>query len=77
MEFSIFYYYYGFTALCWALAAFFSVPWSYTRSVGLLARGISPSQGLYIHTVQHKHPYLEWDLNPVSQYVSGRRQLMP
>jgi hypothetical protein len=34
----------GFTALCWALAAF-SVSWSYTQSVGLLGRGISPSQG--------------------------------
>jgi hypothetical protein len=27
----------------------------YTQSVGLLGRGISPSQGLYLHTEQHKH----------------------
>jgi hypothetical protein len=35
--------------------AAFSVSWSYTQSVGLLRRGISPSQGLYVHTEQHKH----------------------
>jgi hypothetical protein len=29
--------------------------YSYTQSVGLLGRGISPSQGRYIHTEQHKH----------------------
>jgi hypothetical protein len=40
-----YYYYYGHMALCWALAAF---------SVGLLGRGISPSQGRYLHTEQHK-----------------------
>jgi hypothetical protein len=34
-------YYYGSTALCWALAAFW-VSWSYTHSVGLLGRGIRP-----------------------------------
>jgi hypothetical protein len=39
------YYYYGSTAPFLALAAF-SVPWSYIQSVGLLGRGISPSQGL-------------------------------
>jgi hypothetical protein len=46
--------------LCWALAA------SYTQSVGLLGRGISQSQGMYLHTEQHKrrinahrHPCLE------------------
>jgi hypothetical protein len=33
----------------------FSVSWSYTQSVGLLQRGISPSQGRYLHTEQHKH----------------------
>jgi hypothetical protein len=42
------YYYYGSPALCWALAA-------YTQSVGLLGRGISPSQGRYIHIEQQKH----------------------
>jgi hypothetical protein len=45
------YYYYGSTALCWALAAF-SLSWSYSQSVELLGWGISPSQGLY--TEQHK-----------------------
>jgi hypothetical protein len=42
--------YYGSVALCWALAPF-SVFWSYTLSVGLLRRGISPSQGLYKHRI--------------------------
>jgi hypothetical protein len=32
----------------------FSVPESYTQSVGLLGRGMSPSQGRYLHIVQHK-----------------------
>jgi hypothetical protein len=27
----------------------------FRQSVGLLGRGISPSQGLYLHTGQHKH----------------------
>jgi hypothetical protein len=52
------YYYYhhrhGSTGFCWALAAF-SVSSSYTQWIGLLGRGISPSQGLYLHTEQHKH----------------------
>jgi hypothetical protein len=46
--------YYGSVALRWALAAF-SVSLSYTQSVGLLERGISPSQSFYLHTEQHKH----------------------
>jgi hypothetical protein len=45
---------YGSTVLCWTLAAF-SAFYSYTQSVGLLGRGISPSQGRYLHTEQHKH----------------------
>jgi hypothetical protein len=48
------FFYYRSTALCWALAAF-SVSWSYTQSVELLGRGISRSQGRYLHTGQHKH----------------------
>jgi hypothetical protein len=36
----------------WSL---FSVPWSYTQSVGPLGRGISPSQGIYLYIEQHKH----------------------
>jgi hypothetical protein len=46
--------------------------------------GISPSQGRYLHTEQHKHrinahrhPCLEWDSNPRSQCSSGRREFMP
>jgi hypothetical protein len=39
-----YYYYYGCTALCCSFAALL-VPCSYTQSVGLLGRGISPSQG--------------------------------
>jgi hypothetical protein len=60
---------YGSTALCWTLAAF-SVSWSSSQSVGLLGRGISPSQGRYLHTGQHKHRInadrylcLKWDSN--------------
>jgi hypothetical protein len=49
-----YYYCYGCTALCWTLTAV-SVSWSYTHSVGLLGRGISPSQGRYLHREQHKH----------------------
>jgi hypothetical protein len=48
----------------------------YTQSVGLLERGIGPSQGRYLHTEQHKHrinanrhPCLEWDSNPRSQWA--------
>jgi hypothetical protein len=33
----------------------FSVSWSCTESLGLLGRSISPSQGRYLHTEQHKH----------------------
>jgi hypothetical protein len=61
------------TVLCWALAAF-SVSWSFAQSVGLLGRGISQSQGRYLHTGQHKrrinahrHQCLKWYSNPRSQ----------
>jgi hypothetical protein len=51
-NFMYYYYYYiyiyGFTALYWALAAF-SGSLSYTQSVGLLERGISPPQGRCLH----------------------------
>jgi hypothetical protein len=59
----------------------FSVSWSFTQSLGLLGRGISLSQGRYLHTGQHKHrinahthPCLKWDSNPRSQCLSRRRQ---
>jgi hypothetical protein len=41
-------------SFCCTLAAF-SVSWSYTQSVGLRGRGISPLQGRYLHTEQRKH----------------------
>jgi hypothetical protein len=51
--------------------------------MGLLGRGISLSQGRYllmgqhIHRINaHKHPCLQWDLNPRSQCWRGRRQIM-
>jgi hypothetical protein len=65
----------------WALAAS-SVSWSYTQSVGLLGRGISPRNaatytGKHKHRINaHRHPCLEWDSNPQSQCLSGRREFM-
>jgi hypothetical protein len=54
------------------------------QSVGLLGLGISPTQGRYLHTEQHKHrinadkhPSLEWDSNQWPQRSSERRHLMP
>jgi hypothetical protein len=73
---------YGSTALCCALAAF-SVSWSFAQSVRLPRRGISPPQGRYLHTWQHKHRInanrhscLKWDWNPRSKCLSERRQFM-
>jgi hypothetical protein len=55
-----------------------------TQFVGLLGRGISPSQGSYLHTEQNKHRinahrllWLEWDSNLSSQGSSGQRRFMP
>jgi hypothetical protein len=55
----------------------------YIQSVGLLGRGISPSQGCYLHAEQHKrrikahrHSFLEWDSNLRSQCSSGRRRFL-
>jgi hypothetical protein len=59
-----------------SLLSFASIQFSrsYTQLVGLLRWGISPSQGLCLHTGHHrhrinahKHPYLKWDSNPQSQ----------
>jgi hypothetical protein len=50
------------------------------QSVGLLGRGISPSQRsyLYKHRINtDKYPCLEWDSNSRSQRSSGRRRFMP
>jgi hypothetical protein len=57
----------------------------FSQTAGLLRRVISPSQGRYLNTGQHKqnkrihtkHPCLEWDSNPRSQRQRERRQLMP
>jgi hypothetical protein len=55
----------------------------YTQSVGLPGRGISRSQGRYLH-IQYKHkinahryPCLERNSNPRSQCSSVRRRFMP
>jgi hypothetical protein len=55
----------------------------FLNSIGLLGRGISTSQGRYLHTEQYRHrinahryPCLEWDSNPRSQRSSKRRQFM-
>jgi hypothetical protein len=50
------------------------------QSVGFHGRGISPSQGRYLH--KHRlnvdiHPCLEWDSNRRSQCSSKRRQFKP
>jgi hypothetical protein len=45
------------------LSRFFSFV-IYTQSVGLLRMGISPLQGRYLHTEQHRHPCLEWVFEP-------------
>jgi hypothetical protein len=73
---------YGSTVLV-GLGRFFSFL-MHTQSVGLLGRGISPSQGRYLHTEQHKHRInahryscLEWNSNPWSQCSSGPRRFMP
>jgi hypothetical protein len=80
---SVFLCIYLFTVLLLNLGRFFSVL-IHTQSVRLLERGISPSQGRYLHKEQHKHrinayryPCLEWDSNPRSQCSSGRKRFMP
>jgi hypothetical protein len=65
--------------------AAFSVSWSYAQSVGLLGRGISPSQGRYLHTEQHQHRinahntdiHALGGIRTQSQRSSERRQFMP
>jgi hypothetical protein len=54
------------------------------QSVGLLGRGIGPTQGFYLHkTTKHTQknadirPCLEWVSNPRSQCLSGQRQYVP
>jgi hypothetical protein len=45
---------YGSTVLLLDHGRFFSLL-IYTQSVGLLGLGISPSEGRYLHSEQHKH----------------------
>jgi hypothetical protein len=52
------------------------------QSVGLLGRGISQTQGRYLHRTtqtqnKRRHPYLEWDSIPRSKCSSGRRHFIP
>jgi hypothetical protein len=63
---------------------FFSFVIFFTQTVGLPGQVISPSQGRYLHTGQHKHrinahrhPCLDWNSNPWFQLPRGRRQFMP
>jgi hypothetical protein len=46
--------------------AAFSVSSSYTQLVGLLGRGISPSQDRYLHTEQHKTQETDTDIRASS-----------
>jgi hypothetical protein len=62
----------------------FEVSWCYTQTVRLSERGISPSQGLYLHTEQHKHKInahrhlcLELDSKPRSELPKERRHFIP
>jgi hypothetical protein len=56
----------------------------FRQSVGFLGQGINPSQGLYLHTEQHKdrinihskYPCPRRDSNPRSQRPSEQRQFM-
>jgi hypothetical protein len=69
----------GSTVLFWAPSAFqLRIP--HTHSEGIVGRGITPSQGRYLHTRQHQHiinalkyPCLKWDSNPRPQGSSGRK----
>jgi hypothetical protein len=50
----------------------------YTESVGLLGRGISPSQDRYLHTEHkhrinaHKYPFLEWESNMIPVFERAK-----
>jgi hypothetical protein len=65
----------------WPLFQFIDL---FTQPVGHFGREISPSQGRYLHTGQHRHrinshrhPCLKWDSNLWSQRSSERRYFMP
>jgi len=54
--------------------------WTFGRTLG---RGISPTQGLYLHRTTHHrknadtYPCTDQDSNLRSQSASGRRQYVP
>jgi hypothetical protein len=48
----------------------------FTKSMGLLGRGISQLQGRYLHTnteETHRNPWLEWDSNTRSKCSNERK----
>jgi hypothetical protein len=64
----------------WPLLQFLDL---FRQFVRLFGRGISPLQGRYLHTGQHKHrinshkhPCLKWESKPRFHYLSGQRQFM-
>jgi hypothetical protein len=66
------YLYMALQSFCWTLAPYQFLD-LFTLSVGLLGRGISTSQGRYLHTGPHRHPCLKLDSNPGSQCLSWGR----
>jgi hypothetical protein len=72
---------YGSTDLCRTLAAFQFLN-LFTQSVGLHGRGSARRKAATCAQYNtnrikaHWHPCLEWDSNPRSQCLSGRRQFM-
>jgi hypothetical protein len=66
---------YGSTALV-DLGRFYSFL-IYTQSVGLLGRGSARRKNNTNRINAHRHPCLEWDLNPWSKCSCERRQSMP
>jgi hypothetical protein len=60
-------------SFCWTFIAF-SVPQSIHNRYGLLWRGISPSQGRYLHTEQHKH-IINTDIHALSGIRTHNRSV--
>jgi hypothetical protein len=66
------------------LYSLFVGPWLLFFIFMIFGREISPSQGRYLHTEQHKHTInahrhlcFEWDSKPRSQCSSARKRFMP
>jgi hypothetical protein len=61
------FFFYWLYSLCWALASTPVPSRFFTQTVGLLGRVISPSQGRYLYTGQHKHRINAYtDINALS-----------